>query len=315
MSAGSRFAPGTRVRVVNPDYGTFERTGTVTEPDDFWTFGPCVLLDGQHEAGAFLDSDLESAPLEFTSEELRGDDASRPSPARAVARIPASIPVGSTEAAEAASNATYHDGLAEGWSQAIRHVAHRLGVEGGARANTASIAPELAGLLAGIVARVESAETKALAARTARERRESRERRTTLLPPEPAIDPGQGLSARTLTMLIQAVSEIVIQERDRARAKWGDRVRDAEAREAAERGRRQAAEAALAETRRRAAAEPPAALRDNALMEVLTCAEEFISGAALNRALVLRALRETLGNLRQVSEVDAMRGEGPKRLR
>ena len=171
-------------------------------------------------------------------------------------------------------------------------------------ADAGTIPPELNGLIAGMLARIESAEARALMAEAQAARREER---TLVLPPQPEPE-RPSLSAQTLTTLIQAVSEIVIQERERAKVQWQARLDMAESRAEAERARRIAAESEAADLRRRA--EPPqlpSVLQDSTLMEVLSCAEEFISGARLNRALVLHALRETLSQLRQVSAYDALR--------
>jgi hypothetical protein len=231
-------------------------------------------------------------------------------PRREVAAAPAREPVPAAAPAETDEQRAYREwelyqrGLRDGWAEAVRHVACRARVEGGALADAGTIPPELNGLIAGMLARIESAEARALMAEAQAARREER---TLVLPPQPEPE-RPSLSAQTLTTLIQAVSEIVIQERERAKVQWQARVDMAESRAEAERARRIAAESEAADLRRRA--EPPqlpSVLQEGTLMEVLSCAEEFISGARLNRALVLHALRETLSQLRQISAYDALR--------
>ncbi len=196
MSAGGRFKPGDRVRVVNPDYGTFDQTGAVTEPDEFWRFGPCVLLDGQDQPGAFLDDDLELLSDLAVPEHLPAARAS----SRAGARRD-TVALDPFAEADHRDEASYRDGLREGWSQAVRHIADRLQIEGGTPGDPATIAPEVSELIAGIVARVEIAEGRVLTPGSVLDG-EDRDRTTLVLPSETA-GALPGFSTNTLTMLIE----------------------------------------------------------------------------------------------------------------
>lgn len=65
------FQPGERVRVAAAGYATHGRLGTVVDPDDTWPFGPCVLLDGDGEPGAFESAELERVAPDTSDRAVR----------------------------------------------------------------------------------------------------------------------------------------------------------------------------------------------------------------------------------------------------